>query len=194
MRLGRAFFERDSLTVARELVGKRLCSAVDGRFCSGIIVETEAYLGEADAAAHSYKGATERVRALYGEKGCAYIYLIYGIHNCLNIATGPAGVPECVLIRAVMPEEGLDTMRSRRGRTAERELCSGPGKLTRAFGVTRGLYGEDMCLSDTLWIEDGQTLPSAAGARIGVDYAGEAARYPYRFTANDNPYISQPPR
>lgn len=192
MAIDRGFFMRDTLEAARELIGCSLVSRVDG-VTSGIIVEAEAYLGARDPAAHSYRGATERVRALYGPKGHAYIYLIYGLHWCLNISSGPEGEPECILLRALEPKTGLDIMAGRRNTPDIKRLSSGPGKLCAALGVTGGLYGCDMCCSDSpLFIEKPSERPRVlCSERIGIDYAGEAAKYLWRFTAEGSGFLSR---
>jgi DNA-3-methyladenine glycosylase len=141
MILPRRFYERATVDVARELLGKVL---VHGN-TAGIIIETEAYLGQDDLAAHSAAGITPRTRVIFGPPGHAYIYLSYGIHDCLNIVAEPAGTPGCVLIRALEPIEGLDLMRSRRpAARTDRDLASGPGKLTQAMGITRAMNGVDL--------------------------------------------------
>lgn len=183
MRLRRSFFERDTLTVARELLGNVLvCENPEGT-CRGVITETEAYLGELDDAAHSYRGKTERVRVLYTQKGCIYIYFIYGKYFCLNFSSGPEGVPECVLIRALYPIEGIELMRKRRNMEKIESLCSGPGKLCIAMGLGKEHYGVDLCSPDSkIYLEYGKTLPvSEALPRIGIDYAEKCRDMPWRF-------------
>src|SRR5438309_4468227 len=141
MTLPRAFYARPTVDVARDLLGKLL---VHGE-TSGIIVETEAYLGGADLASHSAAGITERTRVIFGPPGYAYIYLSYGMHECLNIVAERDGQPGCVLIRALEPVSGLDIMRTRRPAARNtRDLTSGPGKLAQAMGITRAHYGADM--------------------------------------------------
>lgn len=192
MRIDRSFFERDAVTAARELIGHYLVRVSPEGVTKARIVETEAYMGEIDDAAHSYKGKTERVRALYGQKGRAYIYLIYGIYNCLNISAGPEGMPQCILIRALEPTEGVELMQTRRRTDKLKNLCSGPGKLCMAFDITRKLYDEDMINGDVLYIEKGESLPAKASKRIGIDYAENCRDRLWRFTAVDNKYISKP--
>lgn len=192
MRIDRGFFERDAVTAARELIGHYLVRVSPEGITKARIVETESYMGEIDDAAHSYKGKTERVRALYGQKGRAYIYLIYGMYNCLNISAGPEGVPQCILIRALEPTDGIELMQVRRKTEKLKNLCSGPGKLCMAFDITRNLYNEDMIDGDVLYIEKGETLPSHASKRIGIDYAENCRDKLWRFAAVDNKYISKP--
>src|ERR1700690_2728023 len=132
--LRRAFYDRPAIEVARSLLGKILVHGPT----AGIIVETEAYLGGDDLASHSAVGITDRTRVIFGPPGHAYVYLSYGIHECLNIVAEPEGVPGCVLIRSLEPVAGLDIMRSRRpGARTDRDLTSGPGKLTLALAITR---------------------------------------------------------
>ena len=194
MILPRAFYARDTVEVARDLVGQILVRRTPEGVTAGRIVETEAYLGERDPAAHSYRGRTERVRVQYGPAGCVYVYLVYGMHWCLNFTSGPRGVPEVVLLRALEPVEGLDLMAARRGTDRETDLCSGPGKLCRAMAVGREQYGADLCReADGLWVEAGEPAETDASPRIGVDYAGAAAAWPLRFTARGSRFLSKPP-
>lgn len=195
MTLPRDFFARDTLTVAKELLGTRLVSHVDGVETSGLIVETEAYLGPMDPAAHSYKGRTERVRALYAGKGLAYIYLIYGMYLCLNFSAGATDSPDCVLIRALEPVSGMDIMARRRRTDKITNLCSGPGKLCAALGVTRELYGVKLYdPSSPLTLEPGMTgFEVKALPRVGIDYAGDAKNWPWNFTVDGNKYVSKRP-
>lgn len=139
--LGRAFYERPTVEVARGLLGKVLVHGLT----AGRIVETEAYLGENDLAAHAARGITERTRVIFGPPGHAYVYFIYGRYDCLNIVAEPAGSPGCVLIRALEPLAGVEVMRARRpGIRSIKDLASGPGKLTLAMGIGRALNGADV--------------------------------------------------
>src|ERR1700712_743802 len=145
MILPRDFYARDTIEVSRDLLGKRL---VHGE-TSGTIVETEAYLGGDDLASHSAVGITDRTRVIFGPPGHAYVYLSYGMHECLNIVAEPEGKAGCVLIRALEPVGGLDIMRSRRRAARnDRDLTSGPGKLAQAMGITRAHYGADLTAGD----------------------------------------------
>lgn len=189
------FFRRDTLRVARELIGCTLVSRVGGKEVRGMIVETEAYRGPLDPAAHSYRGRTERVRALYEGKGLAYIYLIYGMHWCLNLSCGHEGEPDCVLLRALEPVGGIDVMIGRRKTDRLADLCSGPGKLCAALGVTKELYGVSVFDPDSpLTVEAGAAgLAVESSPRIGIDYAGDAKSWPWRFTLSNNKYVSRRP-
>ncbi len=195
MILPEEFYRRDTLTVARELIGCTLISRVDGQEARGRIVEAEAYRGPLDPAAHSYRGRTQRVRALYEGKGLAYIYLIYGMYWCLNLSCGQEGDPDCVLLRALEPLEGVDVMARRRGTEKLSALCSGPGKLCRALGITREQYGVPVYSPDSpLTVEAGEAgLPVEVSPRINIDYAGDAKEWLWRFTLSGNPYISKRP-
>lgn len=191
MKLEREFYLRDGLTVARELIGKKLVTNLPDGLTSGIIVETEAYMGTIDAAAHSYHGKTERTKIFYGAGGFVYVYLIYGMHLCTNVVANVENVPEAVLIRALEPVDGIELMKRRRGKKNLRELCSGPGKLSRALGVTKNFYGLDLC-GDEIFIETTENFQAdiAATKRINVDYAGAAADYLWRFVAADSKFLS----
>ena len=151
---------------------------------AGRIVETEAYMGPRDRAAHSFRGRTARTEVMFGPPGHAYVYFIYGFWNCLNVVTARVGVPHAVLLRALEPLEGAD------GHTF------GPGLLCRALHIDRRLNGIDL-LGDELWLEEpprGAPRPRIARAtRIGVDYAGDWARRPWRFYDRDSPYVSTAP-
>lgn len=193
MIIPRAFYERDTLTVAKELLGQILVHETNDGVTKGIIVETEAYLGELDDAAHSYKGKSERVRIQYGPAGHAYIYLIYGMYYCMNITTGPFGVPEVVLLRALEPVAGLRLMEQRRKTDKPKNLMSGPGKLCQAMGIGKAQYGEDLCREEGLFIEYGGTICQIeASKRIGIEYAVQSRDELWRFTIPGNSFISRP--
>jgi DNA-3-methyladenine glycosylase len=189
--LPRSFYERGAIDVARDLLGKVL---VHGP-AAGIIVETEAYLGGDDLASHSAAGITHRTRVIFGPPGHAYVYLSYGMHDCMNIVAEPAGTPGCVLIRALEPLEGLDVMRARRPKArTDRDLASGPGKLTRALGITRKHTGVDMTRGD-LVVVSRQPAPTfdippfeiSVTPRIGIV---KCAELPLRFFIKGNRFVS----
>ena len=196
VKLDRDFFTRtDTLRVARDLLGKLLVvPTADGRRVSGMIVETEAYLGEIDKAAHSYGGRrTARNEITYAEGGHVYVFFVYGMYYQLNLVTGSADHPHVVLIRAVEPVEGIEIMRERRGAMKDKNLTSGPGKLCIAFGITRELNGEDL-MRDRIWVEDHRDLKKseiASGPRVGIDYAEEFIDMPWRFWLAENIYVSR---
>ena len=192
--LPRSFYQQDGLALAQALLGKVLLRRVGEQVTGGRIIETEAYLGQQDPAAHSYKGNTRRTRIQFGPGGYAYVYLIYGMHCCMNIVAGPKGTPHVVLLRALEPVAGLDWMCRRRHTDKKKNLCSGPGKLCQAMAIDRSCYGMDL-LGEDLWLEDGPEIPReqiVASKRIHIDYAGTAADWPYRFCVAGNPYLSAP--
>ncbi len=192
MKLTRKFYLRDGLTIARELIGKKIVTNLPEGLTSGIIVETEAYMGTIDAAAHSYRGKTERTKLFYGAGGFVYVYMIYGMYLCTNVVANVENVPEAVLIRALQPVDGVDLMKRRRNKKNLRELCSGPGKLSQALGVTKNFYGLDLC-GDEIFIETTENFQAdiISTKRINIDYAGDAANYPWRFIAAGNKFLSR---
>jgi DNA-3-methyladenine glycosylase len=194
--LDRDFYLRGAVAVAGDLIGKILAHTADGVTTTGLIVETEAYAGREDAACHSYRRraptAGHRTAVMFGPGGYAYVYLIYGMYNCFNAVTGVENEPEAVLVRALEPREGISAMRERRGTRELKKLCSGPGRLCMAMGIDRRLYGADLCGGD-LFIAEGESIPKSrisATPRINVDYAGKAARLPYRFIVKDSAFLS----
>jgi DNA-3-methyladenine glycosylase len=193
VRLPRAFYDRDTLQVARELLGQRLVRVLDGQRLSGRIVETEAYIGTDDRACHASRGRTPRTEVMFGAPGHAYVYLIYGMHHCLNVVTERREFPAAVLIRALEPVEGLSVMRGRRPTRCDRELTSGPGKLCQALHIDRRLNGADLCGAD-LFIEAAPRLAEAlvlTTPRIGIAYAGDSRELPWRFLIRDHPSVSR---
>jgi DNA-3-methyladenine glycosylase len=194
-RLPATFFARPVLTVARACIGKIVVHRTAGGVVAGRIVETEAYRGPEDLAAHSAGGRrTRRTEVMYGPPGHAYMFLLYGMHWALNFVVGRQGEPHAVLVRAVEPLVGLDEMRARRGpRTTDRDLTSGPGKLCQALGLDGSAYGEDLC-GERLWLEHGPAGDVGRSPRINVDYAGAWAARPWRFFERGNRWVSVPPR
>jgi len=193
-RLPRVFYARPTLTVAQELLGQRLVRQLNGQRLAGRIVEVEAYLGETDQASHARPGRTPRNAAMYGPPGHAYVYLIYGMYHCLNAVTEAEGSPAAVLIRALEPMEGLETMRRHRPARADPDLTNGPGKLCQALAIDRSLNCADLCQDGDLWIEAGETIaPSlvAAGPRIGVRGDARAQNAPWRFYVRHHPCLSR---
>lgn len=196
LKLPREVYQTDGITLAKRLLGCRLLHKTPEGVCGGVIVETEAYMGLEDDAAHSYRGRPDgRVNIQYGPGGFAYIYLIYGIHSCMNVVANREGIPEAVLIRALRPEENRELMLSRRPKAKnDRQLCSGPGKLCAALDITRAQYGLDLA-GDVLWIEDRREEPPVtASRRIGVEYAKICGDKPWRFTITGDPYVSVKPK
>lgn len=196
MKLSRGFYKReDTVQVAKDLLGKLLVvPTAAGQRVSGMIVETEAYLGEIDKAAHSFGGRrTLRNEITYAEGGHAYVFFIYGMYFQLNVVAGEAGSPHVALVRALDPVEGIETMRGRRGKMADKNLTSGPGKLCIAMDIDRTFNGEDL-LGDRIWIEKYKTVSEKeidSGPRVGIDYAEEFVDMPWRFWVKDNPYASR---
>ncbi|MBX3744282.1 MAG: DNA-3-methyladenine glycosylase [Verrucomicrobiae bacterium] len=181
-RLPRSFFERNTAQVARDLLGHWIVRPIHGSFRIGRIVETEAYLGPHDRASHSSRGLTPRNRSMFGPPGHAYVYLIYGLHHCLNVVTEPEGHGAAVLLRALEPVRDLPGN------------PRGPGLLCRALDVDRSLDGTDL-LGDSLFLVEPVSptpLSIVRSRRIGVDYAGPWARRLLRFHLRRNPWVSRP--
>jgi DNA-3-methyladenine glycosylase len=181
-KLPRSFYAReDTLLVARELIGTHLVHDDGVTKRVGRIVETEAYMGPEDLAAHSARGRTKRTEVMFGPPGHAYVYFIYGFWYCLNVVTSRKGVPHAVLLRALEPIEGIS------------DKTWGPGLLCRAMGIDRGVNGTDLC-ADRLWLErpsaSTPALQIGSGPRIGVDYAGSWSNRPWRFFDRASPYVS----
>lgn len=180
-KLPRSFYNRDTTTVARELLGKYLVHNVAGLTRIAKIVETEAYLGPHDLAAHSCKGLTPRTKVMFGPPGYAYVYLIYGMYHCMNVVTEPEGHASAVLLRALEPVQNIE------GKT------KGPGLLSRAMQIDKTLNEHDL-LSENFYIAKEQSAASVKiieRPRIGVDYAGEWAKKLLRFYIEDNAYVSK---
>ena len=189
-RLARAFYARDTLIVARALLGQRLVRSVDGQRCSGLISEVEAYTGPDDEASHAFR-RTPRSAIMYGPPGHAYVYFIYGANFCMNaVAKSAEQAAGAVLLRAILPQEGIDLMRQRRGAVPDRHLTDGPGKLCKALAIDRTLYGADLTTSAELVIEEGLDVPEAEvsqSARIGVVGDDLALARPWRFIWRPTP-------
>jgi DNA-3-methyladenine glycosylase len=187
-RLVRAFYERPTVDVARDLLGWLLISVAPEGITTGRIVETEAYHGADDPASHAARLKSGRVEVMRGEPGIAYIYRSYGIHAMLNVVAKPAGETGAVLIRALEPLTGIALMRERRGVVDERLLCSGPGKLCQALGIPLDLHGLDLVSSDRLWIARGDPVAAiSTSGRIGIS---RAQHEPWRFWVSGNPHVS----
>jgi len=193
MKLTREFYLEDGVALGEKLIGKVLVHESLEGITKGIIVETEAYMGDIDDAAHSYKGKKDgRTNIQYGIGGFAYIYLIYGMHYCMNIVANKEERPEAVLIRALEPIEGLDIMKSRRNTDKIHNLCNGPGKLCQAMNINKSHYGIDLCGS-TMYLEasnDSKQPEVIASKRINIDYAEQSKDNLWRFTLKDSKFIS----
>jgi DNA-3-methyladenine glycosylase len=187
MKLNLDFYKRhDVKLIARELLGKVICTNLNHQYTSGIIIETEAYEGINDRASHAFGGRrTKRNEAMYGSAGIAYVYLCYGMHHLFNVVTNKCNVPDAILIRAIKPLEGLNIMIERRKQNPTgKNFSAGPGTAAQALGINTSLNGVSLS-GNMIWIEDRQINPAEnqiiAGPRIGIDYAGKDALLPYRF-------------
>ncbi len=196
MKLAESFYKRSNVVkIARELLGKCLFTKAAGVVTGGMIVETEAYSWK-ERGCHAFDGRmTARNKIMFEKGGHAYIYLCYGMHNLFNVVTNRKGMADAVLIRALEPIEGLNEMKKRRGELQNPfHLTSGPGKLTKAMGIDRNFNGKFL-LNGDVWIEDiGEVVKSkhiVASERIGIDYAGEDAKLPWRFTVKGNKWVSR---
>lgn len=193
-KLTREFYQSNAVETAEKLLGKIVVHNTPYGVIKGRIVETEAYRGPFDKAAHAYehKGKNGRTAVLYKEGGYAYIFLIYGMYYCLNISSAPKDCPECVLIRALEPVEGMEIMKKLRKTDKIINLCSGPGKLCIAMDIDKACYGMDLC-GDELYIADDGFCTSGlieVSKRINIDYAGEAADFMWRFTVANSKFLS----
>ncbi|RTL58905.1 MAG: DNA-3-methyladenine glycosylase [Sphingobacteriales bacterium] len=195
-KIQKSFYERGNvLKIAQDLLGKVLVTTFDGLITSARIVETEAYAGEVDKASHAWNGRrTNRTEIMYATGGTAYVYLCYGIHHLFNVVTNKKGIPHAILIRGAEPLEGVETMLKRtKKKKADYTLTKGPGNVSKALGIFTKHSGLNL-LSDEIYIaDDGFKLTKnmiTATSRIGVDYAGEDAKLPYRFIIKDNKYVS----
>lgn len=185
--LNRQFYNRPALTVARELIGKKLVRSLDGIILTGMISETEAYTGPEDTACHASKGRTRRNEVMFGPPGHAYVYLVYGMHHMLNFVTEGPGFPAAVLIRGMVPLEGVETMARLRGKSLN--LADGPGKLCSALAIDRSFNDADLAKGGILWVEEYRSVPDndiIRTPRIGINYADPKDRdAPYRFIVRD---------
>ena len=191
------YHSTDVVTLSRDLIGKYLFTCIDGILTGGYIVETEAYNGAIDRASHAYGNRlTPRTKTMFMQGGVAYVYLCYGIHEMFNIVVAEEGTPHAILVRAVHPTEGLETMQSRRNMPVLKPtITMGPGSVAKALGISRAINAFDLT-GDMIWIEDrGLSFPDeevAVVPRVGVDYAGKDALLPYRFYLKGNQYVSKP--
>ncbi|HTX80083.1 MAG TPA: DNA-3-methyladenine glycosylase [Longilinea sp.] len=185
-----SFYDREVVTVARELLGMRLVRTLDGVRISGIITEAEAYRGEEDWACHAHHGRTLRTAIMYGPPGHAYVYFTYGMHWMLNCVTGPEGFPAAVLLRAIQPLEGLEVIARRRPNVEKDQWCNGPAKICQALGLNKEQNGTNLCGKDGgLWIERGTAFPDErviSGPRVGLNTTPEPwLSMPWRFRVFD---------
>ncbi len=192
--LQRDFYDRDTEVVAREMLGTIIeCVSANG-LASGMIVETEAYVGEHDEACHAVAGLTRRTAPLYGPPGFSYVYFIYGVHWCVNAVTREEGLPSAVLVRAIEPVQGLELMRGRRERRVrDKDLTNGPGKLCEALGIN-GAHNGLRLQQKPLVIREGRSITDAeieTTPRIGIS---RAVDWPLRYIIRGNPYVSRFPR
>jgi DNA-3-methyladenine glycosylase len=197
LKINREFYLDDDVTrIARHLLGKNLMVRSNGSVSGGIIVESEAYSGAVDKASHAFKNKlTGRTKTMFEMGGKAYVYLCYGIHHLFNIVTNREGYADAVLIRAIQPVTGINSILKRRNASTESiTLTNGPGKLSKALGIDLTYNGMDM-LSNDIWVEDnGYKVTSkqiAVSKRVGVDYAEEDADLPWRFYIKNNDWISK---
>lgn len=197
-KLGKPFYlNTDVVKLAQELLGKKLCTLINGQYTSGMIVETEAYKAPEDAGSHAYNGRrTIRTETMYREGGIAYVYLIYGMYKLFNVVTNENGMAHAVLIRAMEPLEGTDHMLNRRKmKQVHRKLCAGPGLLTQALGIEMKHNEIDLC-GDTIWIEDylsieAEKIESFARIGLGKLVSEPYLSMPWRFTLKDSIWVSK---
>ncbi|MGD0090197.1 MAG: DNA-3-methyladenine glycosylase [Planctomycetota bacterium] len=199
MILPRSFYTQDTVSIAKALLGAYLVHDSPQGRTAGRIVETEAYLFDGDPACHAHRGKTRRNAAMFGPPGHAYIYFVYGMYHCFNVVTAPEGIGEAVLVRALEPRAGIPLMQRRRSTRDLKALCSGPGKLALAMGLTRDLNGSPL-FRGPLSIWSRGSFPQEPGSqqeevvattRIGIS---KAAALPLRFCLKDNPFVSRAPR
>ena len=195
MRIERKFYMRDAVTVGKDILGKIIVKKTDdGRIMSGRITEVEAYMGITDKASHSYGGRrTKRTEVMYKEGGYSYVFLIYGMYECFNVTAGREGDPQAVLIRGVEPLENKNLMQEKRKVKKEKDISNGPGKLTKALGITREDNGADLTAGENIWLEDDgyKVKDIVETTRIGIDYAEEDALKPWRFYIKDSIFVSK---
>ncbi|UXX78718.1 DNA-3-methyladenine glycosylase [Reichenbachiella carrageenanivorans] len=187
------YLRSNVLEIAKNLLGKTLCTAIDGAYCKGKIVEVEAYRGHDDKACHANNGKrTERTEVMYRAGGCAYVYLCYGIHHLFNVVTNIEGIADAVLIRALEPLEGMAVMKARL-QSSNQKLTNGPGILAKSMGISTQLTGIAL-VGNHIWIENADPIDDlqiVTTTRIGVDYAEEDALLPWRFYLKDNDWVSK---
>ena len=192
--LPRTFFNQPTLKVAEELLGKIVVRQYNGQPLRGRIVETEAYIGQADSACHCAKGKTSRTEVMFGEAGHAYVYLVYGMHYMFNIVTEAEGFPSAVLIRAVEPLDGIEQMAALRGKHRQ-NLSNGPARLCQALAIDKNFNRWDLTRGEILWVDDAPSIPKAnirTGKRVGIGYANSIDQNaPWRFWIEGNAHLSR---
>ncbi len=179
------YLNDDVVFLAKDLIGKTLCTRINNKLTCGIITETEAYAGVVDKASHAYGGRrTNRTETMYSKGGVSYVYLCYGIHRLFNIVTNAKDVPHAVLIRAIYPVKGIEEIVVRRGVKLSNMLCVGPGKVSQALGIDL-IHNNVSLTGKEIWLQDDGVKVKESdinvGPRIGIDYAGDDAKLPYRF-------------
>ncbi len=189
------YVQEDTLKIARDLLGKVLVVPdSEGNRVSGKIVETEAYMGPEDKAAHSHNNRrTKRTEVMFNKGGVAYVFFVYGMYFQFNVVVGKEDVPHAILIRGVEPIDGIEIMRERRGEMPDKNLTSGPGKLCIALGIDKDINGLNLT-GKKVWIEDGENVSKSEiviSERIGIDYAEEFAEKPWRFCVKNSPFVSK---
>ena len=194
MKLAISFYQRQNVVaIARNLLGKVLCTRFDGNLTSGIIVETEAY-SFVERGCHAHRGMTDRNKVMFEPGGVSYVYLCYGIHHLFNVVTNRKGKADAVLVRALEPTTGIEIMMDRMKTKSPARITSGPGKLTKALGIDRS-HNEKKLFGEELWIEEASKKISAKNIleskRIGIDYAGEDANLLWRFSVKENKWVSK---
>ena len=195
MTITRDFYQQPTLEVAKALLGKKLVREINNKKYIGIIVETEAYIGENDTACHAAKGRTQRTEVMFGAAGHAYIYFVYGMHYMFNIVTEAQGHPSAVLIRAIEPLNQLELLKVNRKVGNIKLLTNGPAKLCQAYDINKQLNQWDLCIGKKLWLETSDKEAPRhieTSPRIGIDYAEEKDRHAHwRFTLKGNPFLSK---
>lgn len=194
MKLPLSFYRgKNVVSIAKQLLGKVLVTKIGKQITSGVIVEVEAY-SDRERGSHAYKGMTRRNEVMFASGGIAYVYLCYGVHEMFNVVSNSKGHADAILIRALEPLKGIETMMERSKARTNARITSGPGKLTKALGIDRKLNGESLS-KGIIWIEDrGALIPGmkiSHGPRIGIDYAGEDVLLPWRFTVKGNKWVSK---
>lgn len=192
------FYTRDDVaTIARDLLGKVLCTDLNGEgLTAGMIVEVEAYAGRDDKACHANAGRrTKRTEIMYAGGGVAYVYFIYGMYHLFNVVSNAIGTADAILVRALEPVAGISLMKKRRNlKEQDKRLTSGPGVLSQALGITTDLYGESL-MGEKIWIEDHRKTIEEKDivrtVRVGIDYAGDDAGKDWRFYIKENPWVSR---